>query len=103
MAILLLKIIHYSFVFDFSEEKAKKMLSPVRTFVDERWTKNQLVTSMDWSPQFPELMVASYYRNVDSTHDPDGVCLVWNTKFKKQTPEYVFHCQSAVLSATFAR
>ncbi|XP_018905592.1 cytoplasmic dynein 1 intermediate chain isoform X2 [Bemisia tabaci] len=88
---------------DRGEEKAKKMLSPVRTFVDERWTKNQLVTSMDWSPQFPELMVASYYRNVDSTHDPDGVCLVWNTKFKKQTPEYVFHCQSAVLSATFAR
>lgn len=29
--------------------------------------------------------------------------LVWNTKFKKTTPEYIFHCQSAVLSTTFAR
>ncbi len=28
---------------------------------------------------------------------------VWNTRFKKQTPEYIFHCQSPVLSCCFAR
>lgn len=39
----------------------------------------------------------------DSPHDPDGVCLVWNTRFKKSTPEYIFHCQSPVLSCCFAR
>lgn len=58
---------------------------------------------MDWSPQFPELLVASYHNNEDSPHDPDGVCLVWNTRFKKSTPEYIFHCQSPVLSCCFAR
>jgi len=43
--------------------------------------------------QFPELLVASYSANEDAPHDPDGVALVWNSRFKKSTPEYVFHCQ----------
>lgn len=43
--------------------------------------------------QYPELMVASYNNNEDAPHEPDGVALVWNMKFKKTTPEYVFHCQ----------
>ena len=48
---------------------------------------------MDWSAVFPELLVASYDKNPDAAHDPDGVCLVWNTRFKKTTPEDIFHCQ----------
>lgn len=47
--------------------------------------------------------MASYNNNEDSPNDPDGVALIWNTKFKKTTPEYVFHCQSAVMSAKFAK
>ncbi|KAK4294141.1 hypothetical protein Pmani_033210 [Petrolisthes manimaculis] len=78
-------------------------LSLNRWFYDERWSRNRCITCMDWSPQYPELLVASYNNNEDSPHDPDGVALVWNTKFKKDTPEYIFHCQSAVMSATFAR
>lgn len=74
-----------------------------RWFYDERWSRNRCITCMDWSPQYPELLVASYNNNEDSPHDPDGVALVWNTKFKKDTPEYIFHCQSPVMSATFAR
>ncbi|XP_069163761.1 cytoplasmic dynein 1 intermediate chain 2-like isoform X4 [Procambarus clarkii] len=78
-------------------------LSLNRWFFDERWSRNRCITCMDWSPQYPELLVASYNNNEDSPHDPDGVALVWNTKFKKDTPEYIFHCQSPVMSATFAR
>jgi len=74
-----------------------------RCFYDDRWSRNRCLTSLDWSPQYPELLVASYHNNEDSPHDPDGVCLIWNTKFKKTTPEYIFHCQSPVLAATFAR
>lgn len=43
--------------------------------------------------QYPELLVASYNNNEDAPHEPDGVALVWNMKYKKATPEYVFHCQ----------
>ncbi|XP_061694467.1 cytoplasmic dynein 1 intermediate chain 2-like isoform X2 [Syngnathoides biaculeatus] len=74
-----------------------------RQFADERWTKNRVVTCLDWSPQYPELLVASYNNNEDSPHEPDGVALVWNQKYKKSTPEYIFHCQSEVMSAGFAK
>lgn len=87
----------------FRDEKSHQRISLNRHFFDERWSRNRTVTSLDWSPQFPELLLASYNNNEESPNDPDGVVLVWNTKFKKATPEYIFHCQSAVLSATFAR
>ena len=85
------------------EDKAGNNVTFNRFFYDERWTKNRVITSMDWSSVFPELLVASYDKNPDSAADPDGVCLVWNTRFKKTTPEHIFHCQSQVMSATFAR
>ncbi|XP_061776914.1 dynein, cytoplasmic 1, intermediate chain 2a-like isoform X1 [Nerophis ophidion] len=80
---------------------AKLLLN--RQFADERWTKNRVVTCLDWSPQYPELLVASYNNNEDCPHEPDGVALVWNMKYKKDTPEYIFHCQSEVMSASFAK
>ncbi|KAK8396567.1 hypothetical protein O3P69_005536 [Scylla paramamosain] len=86
-----------------ANESGGVKLSLNRWFYDERWSRNRCITCMDWSPQYPELLVASYNNNDDSPHDPDGVALVWNTKFKKDTPEYIFHCQSPVMSATFAR
>ncbi|ESO94261.1 hypothetical protein LOTGIDRAFT_215757 [Lottia gigantea] len=74
-----------------------------RTFYDDRWSRHRTVTSLDWSIQHPELIVASYNVNEDSPHDPDGIALIWNTKFKKTTPEYIFHCQSALMSTCFAK
>ncbi|KFM68344.1 Cytoplasmic dynein 1 intermediate chain 2, partial [Stegodyphus mimosarum] len=85
------------------DDKSGIKLSLNRTFFDDHWSKNRTVTSFDWSSQFPELLVASYNNNEDSPHEPDGVCLVWNMKFKKTTPEYIFHCQSAVMSTCFAK
>lgn len=118
----------YHFIFkrfDFppSDLQAGAKLVQNRQFSDERWTKNRVVTCLDWSPQvllsssspffapsrrrlstsfptgcrvspqYPELLVASYNNNEDAPHEPDGVALVWNLKYKKGTPEYIFHCQ----------
>ncbi|XP_065787828.1 cytoplasmic dynein 1 intermediate chain 2 isoform X1 [Muntiacus reevesi] len=83
--------------------QAGAKLSLNRQFFDERWSKHRVVSCLDWSSQYPELLVASYNNNEDAPHEPDGVALVWNMKYKKTTPEYVFHCQSAVMSATFAK
>ncbi|XP_070166941.1 cytoplasmic dynein 1 intermediate chain isoform X28 [Polyergus mexicanus] len=88
---------------DGMDEKSHQRLWLNRSFMCERWSRNRCVTSMDWSPQFPELLAASYNNNDDTPNDPDGVCLIWNTKFKKTTPEFIFHCQSPVMSTTFAR
>ncbi|XP_068631355.1 cytoplasmic dynein 1 intermediate chain-like [Battus philenor] len=88
---------------DAQDDKSDARLSLVRTFHDERWSRGRCVTCLDWSSAHPELLLASYHNSDDAPHDPDGVCLVWNTKYKKTTPEDIFHCQSPVMSATFAR
>lgn len=86
-----------------AEEERGAALTLVRSFYDERWSRGRCTTSLDWSSAHPELLLASYHNSDDAPHDPDGVALVWNTKFKKTTPEDIFHCQSPVMSATFAR
>nr|CAG4643850.1 EOG090X03UT [Lepidurus arcticus] len=88
---------------DNMDDKSGMKVSLNRVFYDERWSRHRCVMCLDWSPQFPELLAAGYHNNEESPHDPDGVVLVWNTKFKKTTPEYVFHCQSPVTSVAFAR
>ncbi|KAM8934589.1 cytoplasmic dynein 1 intermediate chain 2 isoform 1-T1 [Pelodytes ibericus] len=85
------------------EIQAGAKLSLNRQFFDERWSKHRVVSCLDWSSQYPELLLASYNNNEDAPHEPDGVALVWNMKYKKTTPEYVFHCQSPVMSAAFAK
>lgn len=78
-------------------------ISEKRVFFDQHWSRNRLCTSLDWSSQFPELVAASYGENITSDVDPDGVALIWNTKFSKETPEYIFQCQSRVTKAKFAK
>ncbi|CAD7089868.1 unnamed protein product [Hermetia illucens] len=85
------------------DEKSLAGLSLNRIFYDDRWSKNRCVTSMDWSTHYPELVATSYHNNEESPNEPDGVVIVWNTKYKKQTPEDIFHCQSAVMSTCFAK
>lgn len=86
-----------------SDEKKSTKLSFNRVFCDDVWSKNRTVTCLDWSDQYPELLLASYSENKLCPNEPDGVCLVWNMKFKKKSPEYIFHCQSPVMSACFAK
>ncbi|XP_078487235.1 cytoplasmic dynein 1 intermediate chain 2 isoform X2 [Ciona intestinalis] len=78
-------------------------LSVNRIFSDERWSRHRVVTSLDWSTHHPELCVASYGNNEEAPYEPEGVALVWNSKYKTTTPEYTFHCQSSVTAACFAK
>lgn len=86
-----------------SDQKRGNKLSLNRIFVDEKWSKNRCVTGFDWSAQYPELLLASYYTNEQAPSDPDGTILVWNMKFKSTSPEYIFHCQSPIMSCCFAK
>uniref|UniRef100_A0A6G1SLZ6 Cytoplasmic dynein 1 intermediate chain 1 n=1 Tax=Aceria tosichella TaxID=561515 RepID=A0A6G1SLZ6_9ACAR len=86
-----------------SDRKRGNKLSLNRIFYDEKWSKNRCVTGFDWSVQYPELLLASYYTNEQAPSDPDGTLLVWNMKFKNTSPEYIFHCQSPIMSCCFAK
>ncbi|VDO55180.1 unnamed protein product [Haemonchus placei] len=72
-----------------------------RVFSDPKWSQNRAVTGIAFSEQHPELVAVSY--DFDIPSEPPGVVLIWNTKFKKDSPEYVFHCQSRLASVALAR
>ncbi|KAI9350799.1 WD40-repeat-containing domain protein [Obelidium mucronatum] len=78
-----------------------KGIKPVVSFFDERWTKNRSVTDLSWSPRHPELVLASYNKNQVAINDPDGVLLIWNLHVPAR-PEFVFHAQSDITTATFS-
>lgn len=86
-----------------SDRQSSGKLSLNRIFFDDKWSKNRSVTGFDWSAQYPELLLASYYVNEQAPSDPDGAVLVWNMKFKNTSPEYMFHCQSPIMSCCFAK
>ena len=75
-----------------------------RNLAKANYKENQVLHVQWYSSPWCKCMCAgSYNNNEESPHDPDGVALVWNTRYKKNTPEYIFHCQSPVMCATFAR
>lgn len=71
------------------------------SFFDATWSKGRSVTCMDWSPKFPELLAVGYNADPDHPESPDGVVLVWNIHLPNR-PEFIFECQSAVLSVCFS-
>jgi dynein intermediate chain len=74
-----------------------------KQFSDERWTKGRMISSIAWSPHHTGIVLASYYQLDKTTSDPDGVVLMWDLKFVKDTPDYVFNCHSSVMSVTFSK
>uniref|UniRef100_A0A1I7Y5M7 WD_REPEATS_REGION domain-containing protein n=1 Tax=Steinernema glaseri TaxID=37863 RepID=A0A1I7Y5M7_9BILA len=78
-------------------------LVKTREFYDEKWTEGRYVTALDCSDLHPELIAVAYSENKAKPLDPEGVVEVWNTKFKKQTPEYTFFSPSKIRSLCFAR
>ncbi|ORY62261.1 WD40-repeat-containing domain protein [Pseudomassariella vexata] len=81
--------------------KGRRRVKEVVQFYDERWSKKRMVSSIDFSPKFPELLLASYTKNPSAPHDPDGIVQVWNSHLQDR-PEFIFHAQSDILTAKFS-
>lgn len=81
--------------------RGRHRVKEVTQFYDERWSKKRVVSSIDFSPKFSELLLASYTKNPTAPHEPDGLVLVWNSHMHER-PEYVFTAQSDVLAAKFS-
>ncbi|EQL03688.1 hypothetical protein G6O67_006986 [Ophiocordyceps sinensis] len=76
-------------------------IKEIAQFFDERWSKKRMISSIDFSPKFSELLLASYTKNPTAPHEPDGLVQVWNTHMHDR-PEYVFTAQSDILTAKFS-
>ncbi|KAI0018515.1 cytoplasmic dynein-like protein 1 intermediate chain 2 [Xylariomycetidae sp. FL0641] len=81
--------------------KGRRRVKEVVQFYDERWSKKRVVSGIDFSPKFPELVLASYTKNPAAPHDPDGIVQVWNQHLHDR-PEFLFHAQSDILTAKFS-
>lgn len=85
------------------EAKADKVITALykKVVLADPSKSGRAVTSIDWSPKFPELLLCSLAGQEDAlSQEPDGTVLVWNMHMPSR-PEFVFFCQSAVLSAHF--
>lgn len=81
--------------------KGKHRIKEVAQFFDDRWSKKRMISSIDFSPKFSELLLASYTKNPTAPHEPDGIVQVWNLHMHDR-PEYVFTAQSDILTAKFS-
>ncbi|KAJ2904169.1 putative cytoplasmic dynein 1 intermediate chain 2 [Zalerion maritima] len=81
--------------------KGRRRVKEVVQFYDPRWSKNRMITDINFSPKFPELMLASYNGNPAAPHDPPGIVQVWSMQLRER-PEYIFHAGSNVLTAKFS-
>ncbi|KAL2125287.1 hypothetical protein VTJ04DRAFT_1652 [Mycothermus thermophilus] len=81
--------------------RGRRKVKEVVQFFDDRWSKKRMISSIDYSPKFPELLLASYTKNPSAPHEPDGIVQVWNMHLRDR-PEFVFHAQSDILTAKFS-
>ncbi|KAI1133521.1 cytoplasmic dynein-like protein 1 intermediate chain 2 [Nemania abortiva] len=81
--------------------KGRRRVKEIVQFYDERWSKKRMISSIDFSPKYPELVLASYTKNPSAPHDPDGIVQVWNQHLHDR-PEFLFHAQSDLLTAKFS-
>ncbi|PGH09612.1 hypothetical protein AJ79_05668 [Helicocarpus griseus UAMH5409] len=86
---------------EYGGSKKRRGIEQLVQFYDERWSKKRTISDINFSPKFPELVLASYTNNVTAPHDPNGIVQVWNVHLHSR-PEYVFHSMSDILTAKFS-
>ncbi len=67
----------------------------------DRYTRRRIVSDIQFSPHFNELLLTSYTKNPSAPHEPAGLVLLWNSHAPSR-PEYTFTASSDVLSARFS-
>ncbi|KAL8705819.1 MAG: hypothetical protein Q9201_001106, partial [Fulgogasparrea decipioides] len=84
-----------------SKSKKGRRIRQIAQFYDERWSKKRMISDIDFSPRFPELLLASYTKNPSAPTDPAGLLQIWNLHLHSR-PEYTFHSTSDLLTARFS-
>lgn len=67
----------------------------------ERHNRKRMVSDIQFSPHFNELLLTSYTKNPSAPNEPAGLVLLWNTHAPSR-PEYTFNAGTDVLSARFS-
>ena len=67
----------------------------------ERHNRKRMVSDLQFSPHFHELLLTSYTKNASAPNEPAGLLLLWNIHAPSR-PEYTFNAGTDVLSARFS-
>ena len=77
------------------------LVHPIMEFHDESCAK-KIVTSLEWSLKYPELLLACYSKRTDdfNANQKNGLIHIWSLAVRK-VPEFTFTCQPEITSAIF--
>ncbi|KAF2225443.1 WD40-repeat-containing domain protein [Elsinoe ampelina] len=78
-----------------------RRIKEVVQFQDEKWTKRRMLSDLDFSSKYPELLLASYTKAANSVQAAPGLALIWNSHMPDR-PEYSFTATSDLLCARFS-
>lgn len=83
-----------------TSKKSNSLRESFQLFSD-RYSRRRIVSDIQFSPHFNELLLSSYTKNPSAPHEPAGLVLLWNSHAPSR-PEYTFSASSDVLSARFS-
>ncbi|KAF2480356.1 WD40-repeat-containing domain protein [Neohortaea acidophila] len=80
--------------------KGRRIKEVAQFELSEPMGGRRMLSDVDFSPKFPELLAATYTKSAQSPHTPPGLLNVWNLHLKGR-PEYSLHATSDLLSCLF--
>lgn len=83
-----------------TSKKAHSLRQTLQLY-SERHSRKRMISDIQFSPHFPELLLTSYTKNPSAPNEPAGLVLLWNTHAPSR-PEYTFNAGTDVLSARFS-
>lgn len=85
---------------DYVGRKGRRIKQVAQFHLSDTMGRKRMVSSIDFSPKFPELLCTTYTKSQQSPHTPPGLLNVWNTHLKGR-PEYSLTATSDLLSCLF--
>lgn len=83
---------------DYAGHRRGRRVKEVASFdLQDAMGRKRMVSSIDFSPKFSELVATNYTKSQQSPHTPPGLLNVWNTHLKGR-PEYSLNATSDLLS-----
>ena len=82
-----------------TSKKSRSLKEQVQLYSDR--TRRRMISDIQFSPHFSELVASSYTKNPSAPNEPAGLVLIWNVHAPSR-PEYTFTSASDVLTTRFS-
>lgn len=85
---------------EYTGRRGRRVKEVAQFDLNEVMGKKRIISDIDFSPKFPELLCTAYTKSQSSPHTPPGLLNVWNLHLKGR-PEYSLYATSDLLSCHF--